>query len=98
MHQMFAIVAAGPWARLTISAVAVAMTGVTLAAHHGTSITYFVDKTIAIEGVVTEVVYGYPHPQVYFDVKKDGKVEECGVSVGTRPSLVRNHTAYRSSL
>jgi hypothetical protein len=59
--------------RITGLAVAVAITGVTLAAHHGTSITYFVDKTITLEGVVTEFVYGYPHPQVYFDVKKDGR-------------------------
>ena len=71
-------------------AVAVAMTGVTLAAHHGTSITYFVDKTITLEGVITEFVYGYPHPQVYFDVKKDGKVEKWGSEFAPTPLMMRN--------
>ena len=52
--------------RITAAVAVVAMTGATLTAHHGTSITYFVDKSITLEGVVTEFVYGYPHPQVYF--------------------------------
>ena len=38
---------------LTVFMVAV---GVALSAHHGTSITYFVDKSITLEGVVTEFV------------------------------------------
>ena len=79
-------------------ALALVIAGVVLAApaldaHHGTSITYFVDKTIAVEGVVTEFVYGYPHPQVYFDVKKaDGKVEKWGSEFGPTPLMMRNFT------
>jgi hypothetical protein len=62
-----------------------------LQAHHGTSITYFVDKTITLNGVVTEFVYGYPHPQVYFDVKQgDGKVEKWGSEFGPTPLMMRN--------
>ena len=76
--------------RITGLAMFVAMTGVTLAAHHGTSITYFVDKTITLEGVITEFVYGYPHPQVYFDVKKDGKVEKWGSEFAPTPLMMRN--------
>ena len=37
-----------------------ALAGVPAAAHHGTAITYFVDKSITPTGVVTEFVYGYP--------------------------------------
>ena len=60
-------------------------------AHHGTSITYFVDKSITVNGVVTEFVYGYPHPQVYFDVRKaDGTVEKWGSEFGPTPLMMRN--------
>jgi hypothetical protein len=76
--------------RFTAVVAAVAMSGAALTAHHGTSITYFVDKTITVEGVVTEFVYGYPHPQVYFDVKKDGKLEKWGSEFAPTPLMMRN--------
>ena len=67
------------------------LAAVPAAAHHGTSITYFVDKSITLTGVVTEFVYGYPHPQVYFDVKKaDGKVEKWGSEFAPTPLMMRN--------
>ena len=70
---------------------ALALTGTGLPAHHGTSITYFVDKSITLSGVVTEFVYGYPHPQVYFDVKRDdGKVEKWGSEFAPTPLMMRN--------
>lgn len=73
----------------TIVALALACTA--LSAHHGTSITYFVDKSITLSGVVTEFVYGYPHPQVYFDVKKeDGKVEKWGSEFAPTPLMMKN--------
>ena len=76
------------WALLIAGA---ALAGPVVQAHHGTSITYFVDKTITLDGVVTEFVYGYPHPQVYFDVKKDdGKVEKWGSEFGPTPLMMRN--------
>jgi hypothetical protein len=72
-------------ATLAVSAVA------PLLAHHGTSITYYVDKSITLKGVVTEFVYGYPHPQVYFDVKDDGgKVQHWGSEFGPTPLMMRN--------
>ena len=71
--------------------VALALAGVGLSAHHGTSITYFVDKSITLSGVVTEFVYGYPHPQVYFDVKKeDGKMEKWGSEFAPTPLMMKN--------
>ena len=75
------------WALLIAGA---ALAAPALQAHHGTSITYFVDKSITVEGVITEFVYGYPHPQVYFDVKKDGKVEKWGSEFGPTPLMMRN--------
>ena len=78
------------------SLLALIVTGAALAApavqaHHGPSITYFVDKSITLSGVVTEFVYGYPHQQVYFDVKKsDGKVEKWGSEFGPTPLMMRN--------
>jgi hypothetical protein len=69
----------------------VALATPALHAHHGTSITYFVDKSITLSGVITEFVYGYPHPQVYFDVKKpDGKLEKWGSEFGPTPLMMRN--------
>ena len=79
--------------RSEISAVVVVLVlvGAELSAHHGTSITYFVDKSITLSGVVTEFVYGYPHPQVYFDVKKeDGKVEKWGSEFAPTPLMMKN--------
>ena len=76
---------------ITATIVALVLAGAGLAAHHGTSITYFVDKSIALSGVVTEFVYGYPHPQVYFDVKKeDGKVEKWGSEFAPTPLMMKN--------
>jgi hypothetical protein len=43
----------------------------TLFAHHGTSVTYQVDKTITLNGTVTEWAFAYPHLQLYFDVKDE---------------------------
>lgn len=68
-----------------------ALAAMPAAAHHGTSITYFVDKSITLTGVVTEFVYGYPHPQIYFDVKKsDGTVEKWGSEFAPTPLMMRN--------
>jgi hypothetical protein len=55
----------------------------TMFAHHGTSVTYQVDKTITLTGTVTEFAYVYPHPQLYFDVKDangvgDGNIGKTG--------------------
>jgi hypothetical protein len=59
-------------------------------AHHGTSITYYVDKSLTLTGVVTEFVYGYPHPQLYFDVKDEmGNVQHWGSEFGPTPLAMR---------
>ena len=72
-------------------AAALAMVSAPLSAHHGTSITYQIDKTITVNGVVTEWVYAYPHPQLYFDVKDEaGNVQHWGSEFAPTPLMMRN--------
>lgn len=63
----------------------------TLLAHHGTSVTYQVDKTITLNGVATEWDFSYPHPQLYFDVKDaNGNVQHWGSEFGPTPMMMKN--------
>lgn len=65
--------------------------GALLLAHHGTSVTYEVDKTITLTGTVTEFSYSYPHPQLYFDVKDaNGVVQHWGSEFGPTPMMMKN--------
>ena len=74
-----------------ILALGLAILCVPAVAHHGTSVTYQVDKTMILNGVVTEFTYSYPHPQLYFDVKDaDGKVQRWGSEFGPTPLMMRN--------
>jgi hypothetical protein len=60
-------------------------------AHHGSSISYQLDKTITLEGIVTEWEYRNPHPQIYFDVKdKDGTVAHWATELLSTPLMLRN--------
>ena len=60
-------------------------------AHHGTSVTYQVDKTITLKGTVTEWAFAYPHPQLYFDVKDDnGTIQHWGSEFGPTPLMMKN--------
>ena len=53
----------------------IALLGGPVFAHHAAAVAYFVDKTITVEGVVTEVKWENPHTWVYVDAKDaDGKV------------------------
>lgn len=62
-----------------------------LFAHHGTSVTYQVDKTLTMNGVVTEFAFAYPHPQLYFDVKDEkGNVQHWGSEFGPTPMMMKN--------
>jgi hypothetical protein len=60
-------------------------------AHHGSSISYQLDKTITLEGTVTEWDYRNPHPQIYFDVKeKDGPVAHWATELLPTPLMLKN--------
>ena len=51
------------------SALGLVLVAVPVSAHHAASVAYHVDKTITIEGVVTEVKWENPHTWVYVDAK-----------------------------
>ena len=59
-------------------------------AHHGTSVTYQTDKTITLTGTVTEFLFSYPHPQLYFDVKDaDGNIQHWGSEFAPTPLMMK---------
>ncbi len=46
-----------------------------LFAHHGTQVSYDMNKAVDVKGVITKFSWLNPHSQLYFDVKgKDGNV------------------------
>jgi hypothetical protein len=60
-------------------------------AHHGSNISYQLDKTITLDGIVTEWDYRNPHPQIYFDVKdKDGTVAHWATELLPTTLMLRN--------
>ena len=77
--------------RLLVLMLVVASGETSLLAHHGTSITYEMDKTITVTGSATEFDFSYPHPSLFFDVKDDkGKVEKWGAEFLPTPAALRN--------
>ena len=61
------------------------------AAHHGTSITYEMDKTITVTGTVVEFDFGYPHPSLFFDVTDEkGQVVKWGAEFLPTPAALKN--------
>ena len=62
-----------------------------LFAHHGTSVSYEMDRTISVTGTVTEFEFGFPHPSLYFDVKDEkGQVVKWGAEFLPTPPVMRN--------
>jgi len=60
-------------------------------AHHGTSITYEMDKTITVSGTVTEFDFSYPHPSLFFDVTDEkGQVVKWGAEFLPTPAALKN--------
>jgi len=76
--------------RCLLVLMAVAAGAASLAAHHGTSITYEMDKTITVTGTVDEFDFGYPHPSLFVNVKDDkGQVVKWGVEFLPTPAALR---------
>ena len=60
-------------------------------AHHGTSISYEMDKTITVTGTVTEFDFSFPHPSLFFDVKDEkGQTVKWGAEFLPTPPAMRN--------
>ena len=70
---------------------AVFLSGVTAVAHHGSNVSYQLDKTITLTGAVTEWEFVNPHPQIYFDVKNEsGEVAHWAAELLPTPSMMKN--------
>jgi hypothetical protein len=62
----------------------------TLSAHHGTSITYEMDKLITVTGTVDEFDFAYPHPSLFVTVKADkGQAVKWGVEFLPTPAALK---------
>jgi hypothetical protein len=60
-------------------------------AHHGSNVSYQLDKTITVAGTVTEWEFVNPHPQIYLDVKDEqGGVAHWAVELLPTPSMMKN--------
>jgi len=76
--------------RLLVLTLTVAWSATHLLAHHGTSITYEMDKTITVTGTVDEFDFGYPHPSLFVDVRDDkGQVAKWGVEFLPTPAALK---------
>src|SRR6187397_3056456 len=75
--------------RLPVSLMVMIMTTGVLA-HHGTSITYEMDKTITVTGTVDEFDFAYPHPSLFVDVRDDkGQMVKWGVEFLPTPAALK---------
>lgn len=60
-------------------------------AHHGSSISYDLKKTVTLKGTVSEFVWSNPHCQIYFDVKDDhGNVVRWGAETNGPGALAKD--------
>ena len=63
----------------------------TVFAHHGTSISYEMDKTITVTGTAVEFDFSFPHPSLFFDVKDEkGQMVKWGAEFLPTPPAMRN--------
>jgi hypothetical protein len=82
---------ATPIRKTLVNCSALSVVSATLAiGHHGTSVTYHAGKTLTLTGTVTEFLFSYPHPQLYFDVKDaDGNVQHWGSEFAPTPLMMK---------
>jgi len=67
------------------------LSGIAAVAHHGSNVSYQLDKTITLTGIVTEWEFVNPHPQIYFDVKNEsGEVAHWATELLPTPSMMKN--------
>lgn len=59
-------------------------------AHHALLVEHWMDRTIAIEGVVTRLTLGYPHVRIYLQVDGEDGAEEWLVEGGSHMTLRRH--------
>ena len=84
--------------RLVVS-VLVSISTSGLLAHHGTSITYEMEKTMTVTGTVGEFDFSYPHPSLFVDVADEkGQVVKWGVEFLPTPAALKSLGWNKSSI
>ena len=82
---------AHPGIRYLSTAAALLASAYLASAHHGSNISYQLDKTITINGTVTEWDMVNPHPQIYFDVKNEqGELAHWAAELLPTPLMLKN--------
>lgn len=79
-------------------AVAVAMGGVRLAAHHAFSAEFDANKPISLKGKVVKVEWVNPHAWIHVEVKKPGGAAEVWMVEGGTPNTLARRGITRNSL
>jgi hypothetical protein len=80
------------------AALALAITGVSVSAHHAFAAEFDANKPVKMKGTVTKMEWLNPHVWLHMDVKgKDGKVENWAFEAGT-PSVLFRRGFSRKSL
>ena len=59
-------------------------------AHHGSDLSYNMDKTVTVKGTVTNFRWANPHAQLYFDEEKNGEVVHWAAEMNSPGVLTRD--------
>lgn len=76
------------WVSPLVLSLSLLSTAVPLLAHHGTGVAYQQDKSITLQGVVTDWIWANPHCAILFDVADEqGNVVHWGAELGNPHQL-----------
>jgi len=68
-------------------------------AHHGSRVSYSIDKPVTMKGTVTSIGWQNPHVFISYDVKDDsGKVTEWGAEAAENPKMLIGRGWSKDSL
>jgi hypothetical protein len=76
-------------ALVVLAILSIAVLGLPVLAHHGTGISYDMNKESSVKGVITKFAWLNPHSQLYFDVKDaKGNVEHWAAEMRAPGNLI----------
>jgi hypothetical protein len=74
---------------IVLAIVSLAAMAIPVLAHHGTGISYDMNKEASVKGVITKFAWANPHSQLYFDVKDaKGNVEHWAAEMRAPGNLI----------
>jgi hypothetical protein len=72
-----------------LAILSIAVLALPVLAHHGTGISYDMNKESSVKGVITKFAWANPHSQLYFDVKDaKGNVEHWAAEMRAPGNLI----------